>query len=69
MINLFVSFKDTDGNITSMHKKPYLETDGVKAQIHENNNIYIIDLFIYTNNLKLLFDTIKTVIDIKEDKK
>ena len=67
LINLFVSFKDTDGNITSMHKKPYLETDGVKAQIHENNNIYIIDLFIYTNNLKLLFDTIKTVIDIKED--
>ncbi len=67
LINLCVSFIDTNGIITFMYKKPYHIVNGIKTHIPDNDIIYIIDLFIYTNNLKLLFDIIQRVINDKNE--
>ena len=50
-----------------MYKNPYHIVNGIKTHIPGNDIMYIIDLFIYTNNLKLLFDIIQRVINDKNE--
>ena len=59
LIKLFFNFReDINGKITSMHNLPnYVLYD---KQI--NTEIEVLDLFIYTNNIKLLFDIISNIV-------